>query len=129
MATSTVKIGSQAHYITGDTITIRDVFGYVTNSGKDLNLFVPVGKARPNNSGYDVVGVSSSTFKISLRRGETTGGYVGGSSGVDIKSYLNTINWWAGYIQIVFRKDAGWGVTNNTPVAGFVEATLSFGLW
>ena len=112
MATSTVKFGSQAHYVNGDTITIRDVFGYVTNSNKDLNLFVPVGKANPGNL---VVGVSSSTFKLSLRRGDTTGGYVGGSSGVDVMSYLNSIGWWAGYIQIVFRKDSGWGVTNNEP--------------
>ena len=123
MATSTVSDSPSIAFRAGDTVNLQFGFGYIIDSNKNLDLFFPVGKI---NSGLPIT-ISSSTFTISLRRGDTTGGYVGGSSGLDIKSYLSTATWWRGYIQMVFVKSSGWGVTNNAPVAGGVSGTIRFG--
>lgn len=121
MAKSILKNQPRDVYLPGESIALEYCYGYITDSGKELNLFFPVGKFVGNIG----ITVSSSSFLISLRRGDNTGGYVQ-SQNFNAISYLNTATFWGGLIQIVFVKSDGWGTTNNIPVTGSTAATVTF---
>lgn len=130
MASSIIKKREEVCYSQNETINLDFGFGYLTSSGKVMCLFFPVGKIRPIYNTYsNTVSITSSTFKLSIRRGSSsTGGYLP-SSNYDAKSEVSAAAWWGGYVQLNFTKsnNGNWGVKQNIPVAGMVSGTVKIG--
>ena len=94
-------------------------YGFITNGGADLNISFPLPKMMPPS-----IKVSVSSILLYLRI--PTGGWVQ-SSGFDASSYVTTtIRKSGNVLHLLLSKSGGWGVTNNTPVAGQVNINLSF---
>ena len=125
MATTTIAFTkSNIVYVPNETQTIYPCYGYITNSGKTMHLNFPVPKLYWYVSS---VSLSSSSLSISIRH--VGGGYVGGSSGFVITGKSNITNSWtltSGVVHLESINSSGWGVTNNTPVAGFCSGTVKF---
>ena len=100
-------------------IRIRGVYGYVTTGGTVANLYVPLTFAK------DITSVDITSFKASIRI--STGGYLGGSDGVELASYFQAVSIPDAqpivYIRLVNAN--GFGATNNTNCAGDVVMTFT----
>ena len=125
MATSTIPCNSTTPRH-GQTIgpVSTGCYGFITNSGNELDLFFPM--ALYTNTNIDILSVGSVSLCELLVR-HVGSGYVL-SSGANALSYLTTcvlLSHGRG-IQMVFSKSDGFGVTNNTPVAGLARITVNF---
>lgn len=87
-------------------------FGYVTTAGKELDLYIPF-------SYKDGGSISITSLKMSIRH--SGGGYVGSSTD-DVKNLITgtTLVPTQNLLRIVVTNSDGWGITNNTPVSGYV---------
>lgn len=98
------------------SLTLATAYGVVTGGGTVCSIYIPVPKSLAR-----VSRVSVTLLSISLRH--TGGGYIGGSSDFNALPYSDgtpsiSSN---GQLYINIVRSSGWGVTNNTPVAGTLD--------
>lgn len=126
MATSKIP-GNPATPYPGQTVgpISAGCYGFITSGGNELVLFIPM--AYLVNANVDVLATGSvSLCELSVRH--VGGGYVLGNSDANARDYLTTcvlLSEGRG-IQMVFTKSDGFGITNNTPVAGIARITVQF---
>ena len=108
-------------YKKNDSISDKtaSAYGFITTSGNALILFVNLDKILAN----DITSFSLTKTTSTIRH--VAGGYVGGSES-DYTSYLNSVVRLGNQLKFEFINTSGWGVTNNTPVAGEIALTGSF---
>ena len=115
---SSISIGgrtAETIYKAGDSIsTTAFVFGWVTSSQKSLVLFFPLHRGIASG----VTATCTAATSASLR--SVSGTLVGGSSAT-LTSYITSTTIRATGLQVTLTKSDGWGVTNNTLVAGTVS--------
>lgn len=101
--------------------TLYGVTGWISSSGKDCGIFVPI-ILKNNVNSVNIERISSSLRHVQ-------GGYVGGTISADLTSYIESyiIVKEQGLIYILLRNSDGWGIQNNTPVNGTcsISYTLS----
>lgn len=99
-----------------------NVFGWVTNDGKDVVLCAPIAIQTVNTRA-----VTSIVSSISLGVRLPTGGYVGGANAFDATSYINKVDLESAGrgLVITLRKSDGWDLTNNICVSGLATIRLS----
>jgi len=95
------------------------VVGFITSNGTRATLFLPLVFQG------SIQTVSITSFLARIRTVEC--GYLGGSSGVDLASYITsaTVQKAQGGISVILDNDDGWGISNNTPLCGEVISTLT----
>ena len=112
-------------YANGDTYVNKDyqqLFGYITNGGKDIQITVITPKSLAN--------ISSITINKLEMVVRGVGGYVNGNSYID---YANTTGYTIlynisseNYITITIRASAAYsGGTNNTPITAVVKNSIA----
>lgn len=94
------------------------VYGYVTSSTQVRLFIVPPRSIRYVNS----ITINSVTA-ASIRH--VGGGYIGGASAT-LTNYVSQPASWGGAITFTIDNGNGWGVTTNTPVTGYIEASITF---
>ena len=119
-AINEVKTKSPNTNSTG-TITQSNLpcFGFITTNATDLDIFIPMLiESKATN-------VSVSSLTIGIRH--VGGGYIGGANNTDITSYISNVLPYKSFagLRIIASKSGGWGATNNTPVCGVVNITLT----
>lgn len=123
MATSTINSNfSKLGFKSGETVSLSFCYGYITNSGKTLNLLFPMASARVVSGSPQSL---TSSFKIAIRH--CNGGYVK-SQNYDVmsdSSLTKSVAWYHGYIRIQIVNSSGWGL-GNMPVAGSVDGGVVF---
>lgn len=93
------------------------VFGDVTSSGTDVEVYVPMNRGIDSGTTIACTAVTNAYIRHS------DGGYVG-SAGADLTTYIQSAGLRGNGIVVVLRNSNGWGITNNTPISG--EAYFSF---
>ena len=90
-------------------------YGYLTNDKKRALLYVDLPKE------WGRVTITKLLAEVRL----STGGYLGGSSGVNLTSNLTSYSKRESDHTLVLQLDnsSGWGGTNNTPLVGLVGLT------
>ena len=115
---SSIQIGgrtAETMYKAGDSISAAAyVYGWITSSQTQLILFFPL--ARSIVSGTTVTCTAATAAYIR----SVAGSYVGGSNST-LTSYITATTIRTGGLQVTLTKSEGWGVTNNTPVAGTIS--------
>lgn len=111
-------------YQVGDAITTSsywDGFGFVTNSGTNLVIYLPVYKSLEFVSGLNITAMTIAFRSI-------TGGYFGGNwyNVVTDPECSFTADVSNNVIMIQISKTSGWGATNNTPATGRVRFAGTF---
>ena len=91
--------------------------GHITSGGTECTISVPF---FPKGT---VITVSKILSSIRTHDGT----YLGGASGTDLTSYIDSVsfNSYQNLLRIRLIKSNGWGVTNNTPVCGQVNLTYT----
>ena len=115
---STIQIGgrtAETLYKAGDTVSVAAyVYGWITNSQTQLILVIPM--TRGIESGTTVTCTSATAAYLRA----VNGTYVAGSNST-LTSYITSTTIRTCGLQVLLTKLEGWGVTNNTPVAGTIS--------
>lgn len=100
-------------------------FGFITSGGTELFLYFPFGYYTKSNINILQVG-SVTQCNIAVRH--VAGGYILGSNTANALEYLTVCNLLSEGrgIEMRFVKSDGFGVTNNTPVSGLAQITITF---
>ena len=109
-------------YSAGDTLSgTFGVSGYITNSGQ--SVWVEIQLPKLIESGVTVT--CSGATNANLRH--IGGGYISGANAT-LTSYISgaSLSKRANSLGLCFLNTSGWGVTNNTPIAGTIDLTLNF---
>ncbi len=95
-------------------------FGYVTTNSTTVRLYVPF------NVAEKLTRVTITNVKSDVRT--TDGSYLGGSLSADITQYLTGTELLKdqGLIGLTFTKSNGFGLKNNTVLAGALNLTMSY---
>ena len=98
-------------------------YGFIANGGKDAYIEVPFGLWVEITEKIATV----SELVASVRT--VNGTYLGGAINTDLTSYVleKQIRSQGRGIEILLRNTAGWGITNNTPLAGLVMISFTVG--
>ena len=113
------------NYYAGDTISGTFMtYGYITNSRKDLHLYVPTVK---NTSGVSLSASDITALAIGLRY---QSGLIKSTDGYDVLADVNvtgiTATMQQGGIHLLIVSTSDWYSSNNTPVNGTVTLTGTF---
>ena len=102
------------------SLTGHPVFGYITSGGEECDLYVFTSKAiQSASSGINITKLDGSYIR------HISGGYVIGSN-QDITSYISRITKRTdNCFEIRLNKTGGFGVTNNTPIAGTINIAFT----
>ena len=92
-------------------------FGFITSSGKNAYIFIPMTK----------LPVSPNITSLVVAMRIAGGGYLVGAD-TNLTSEISNVTVFKeqGLLQIVCTRDGGYGVTNNTPMAGKVNLTYGY---
>lgn len=99
----------------GETIANADyfVYGFITGSGREVNLIFPIGKSIEN-----VTSAVCEYCRCAVR--SVAGTYLGGQTNIDLTEYVTLVELHKEQNAIMVRlwNDNGWDITNNTPLVG-----------
>lgn len=89
-------------------------YGWITTSAKELDIFCPL----------SFRGTSINITKLTIAMRHSAGGYVG-TSGQDVTSMITAavLQPQQQLLRLVITNSNGWGLTNNTPIIGYVNIT------
>lgn len=126
-ATRKYNLGAALEYKAGDSISgYFYAFGWVTNTGKDLRILIPLSKFIRTNVSM------SFNFETQQMRGVksdmSSGAYAAGGGAIpsDVAVSLTSNNYNKQGIAVTLTYNTGWGLANNTPIAGIIYGTITF---
>lgn len=126
-ATRKYNLGTALEYKAGDSISgYFYAFGWVTNTGKDLRILIPLSKFIRADVSF------SFNFETQQMRGVKSdmsgGGYAAGGGAIpsDVAVSLTSNNYNKQGIAVTLTYETGWGLANNTPIAGTIYGTITF---
>ena len=121
MATGKVSITPRAYINANENYWIP-CFGFITNDGKEVDIYAPISLTRIVT---DTITSKMSQILCSVRT--ITGGYIGGSSSVDLTNYVTRVEILSAGrgLSVRLENSNGWGYANNTPVTGQIRVSFN----
>lgn len=130
-ATRKYNLGTALQYKSGDTISGPFMaFGHCTSSGTMLRLLIPLSKHIKSS-----LSITPAITTLQIRgilADMSGGGYAGGNSSFPVPATatqraVNTAyNKQGVVIDITLADSATYGLTNNSPVAGMLQGSITF---
>ena len=130
-ATRKYNIGDSLEYKPGDTISGPFMaFGHCTSSGTMLRLLIPLSKHIKSS-----LSITPAITTLQIRgilADMSGGGYAGGNSSFPVpasatqRAVNSAYNKQGVVIDITLADSATYGLTNNSPVAGMLQGSITF---
>ena len=116
MAEGKIAVHDDSLYYTPGTYTLNSVhvYGFVSSNARDARISFTPGKSLAFCKSVTINNAQWAYIRT------TSGGFIGGS-GANLTSYVQEVYFNDGTISIKFYNEAGWGTTNNTPIAGEIN--------
>ncbi len=95
-------------------------FGFVTTNSTVVRLYIPI------NIAEKLTGISITSVNADVRSSD--GAYLGGSLSANLTQYISTVELLRdqGLIALSLTKSSGFGLTNNSVLAGAVSIRISY---
>lgn len=126
---STRALARQNVYYTDTSLFSQAVscYGFITSSGKNAELFFRLPRMFSPIGDYTYSVSVTSVTSAGIRTAD--GGYLGGTSYATLTSYISAATRYAdGTIHLALVNSDGWGLTNNSVLAGVMKVEGQIGV-